>query len=447
MSIYFGNQDRFYETPGFEKNYDKLLEIQNRFAEYVKKNYNWMYGRERGNQILFETEYELGSTPSEILKDSARELALRMHWIRLKSDKMEPILVATMRDILLKAWGTYFTEVSNNIHEYSDPQEIEQEYDEFMEDLEKYFPKDKKNVFEAAGYMASNEQLKMIDELAGEVLKVISFGMQLLPEPVKKVLENRVVQGLAKTSGGLTQIAAGCELCTTVVGSVQGIPMIALGTNMAFEGLQDLWYTLNGELDKESKNLIKEATGHKIDNIVELSEIGMSIYAGKVSSKKIAGKIGEESEKLGGLLKKIKKPASLATRTKRLVKKFLPKRHYRKFEVVDIEELAKKQGLKPNLQLFAEEMKNFKLLSPYELEVTHKITASKGKLLKLIDDIKSNGIKNSVKYVMYNGKKYIVDGHHRVFVAKKLGIKNIPAEEVQLPYAGYKVIEDLLWVD
>ena len=336
VSIYFGNQDRFYETPGFEKNYDKLLEIQNRFAEYVKKNYNWMYGRERGNQILFETEYELGSTPSEILKDSARELALRMHWIRLKSDKMEPILVATMRDILLKAWGTYFTEVSNSIHEYSDPQEIEQEYDEFIEDLEKYFPKDKKNVFEAAGYMASNEQLKMIDELAGEVLKVISFGMQLLPEPVKKVLENRVVQGLAKTSGGLTQIAAGCELCTTVVGSVQGIPMIALGTNMAFEGLQDLWYTLNGELDKESKNLIKEATGHKIDNIVELSEIGMSIYAGKVSSKKIAGKIGEESEKLGGLLKKIKKPVSLATRTKRLVKKFLPKRHYRKFEVVGI---------------------------------------------------------------------------------------------------------------
>ena len=124
---------------------------------------------------------------------------------------------------------------------------------------------------------------------------------------------------------------------------------------MAFEGLQDLWYTLNGELDKESKNLIKEVTGHKIDNIVELSEIGMSIYAGKVSSKKIAGKIGEESEKLGGLLKKIKKQvSSLSAKSKRLVKKFLPKRHYRKFEVVDIEELARKQGLKPNLQLFAE---------------------------------------------------------------------------------------------
>ena len=123
---------------------------------------------------------------------------------------------------------------------------------------------------------------------------------------------------------------------------------------MAFEGIQDLWYTLRGELDKESKNLIKEATGHKVDNLVELAEIGMSIYAGKVASKKIAGKLGEESEKLSGLLKKTRKPVSIATRTKRLVKKFMPKKRYRKFKVVDIEELAKKQCLKPNIQLFAE---------------------------------------------------------------------------------------------
>ena len=123
---------------------------------------------------------------------------------------------------------------------------------------------------------------------------------------------------------------------------------------MAFEGIQDLWYTLRGELDHESKNLIKEATGHKVDNLVELAEIGMSIYAGKVASKKITGKLGEESEKLSGLLKKTRKPVSIATRTKRLVKKFMPKKRYRKFKVVDIEELAKKQCLKPNIQLFAE---------------------------------------------------------------------------------------------
>ena len=126
---------------------------------------------------------------------------------------------------------------------------------------------------------------------------------------------------------------------------------------MAFEGIQDLWYTLRGELDHESKNLIKEATGHKVDNLVELAEIGMSIYAGKVASKKITGKLGEESEKLSGLLKKTRKPASVVTRAKRLVKKFMLKKRYRKFKVVDVEELAKKQCLKPNIQLFAEDAK------------------------------------------------------------------------------------------
>ena len=56
-----------------------------------------------------------------------------------------------------------------------------------------------------------------------------------------------------------------------------------------------------------------------MDNLVELSEIGMSIYAGKVASKKITGKLGEESEKLSGLLKKTRKPVSLVSRTKRFV--------------------------------------------------------------------------------------------------------------------------------
>lgn len=66
---------------------------------------------------------------------------------------------------------------------------------------------------------------------------------------------------------------------------------------------------------------------------------------------------------------------------------------------------------------------------------------------KFIDEISSNGIKNTIKYVEYNGKKYIVDGHHRVAAAKKLGINEIPIEQVQLPFAGYKTIDDLMWFD
>lgn len=39
--------------------------------------------------------------------------------------------------------------------------------------------------------------------------------------------------------------------------------------------------------------------------------------------------------------------------------------------------------------------------------------------------------------------KYIVDGHHRLRAAQELGIKNVPAEMVELPYGGYTTPIDL----
>ena len=81
---------------------------------------------------------------------------------------------------------------------------------------------------------------------------------------------------------------------------------------------------------------------------------------------------------------------------------------------------------------------------PLDLTVTHELTLSKSKFKKLKEDIKNNGIKESIKYVQYNGKKYVVDGHHRLQASKELGIKDIPVERVELPYLGYKTFNDLL---
>ena len=84
--------------------------------------------------------------------------------------------------------------------------------------------------------------------------------------------------------------------------------------------------------------------------------------------------------------------------------------------------------------------------SPYDLQKTQPKTLSKKAMSRLVEDIRINGIKNPIKYVEYNGEKYIVDGHHRVLAAKELRIRSIPIQKVKLPYAGYKTIEDLLWV-
>jgi hypothetical protein len=73
-----------------------------------------------------------------------------------------------------------------------------------------------------------------------------------------------------------------------------------------------------------------------------------------------------------------------------------------------------------------------------DLSPTHYITKSKTQMTNLVDDIKTNGITDPIAIVKENGLNYIVDGHHRYFAAKILGIDNVPTIQVKLPYGGYQ---------
>ena len=85
--------------------------------------------------------------------------------------------------------------------------------------------------------------------------------------------------------------------------------------------------------------------------------------------------------------------------------------------------------------------------NPFDLQPTHSQTLSKNKMNALMDNIKINGIQEPIKYVEYNGQMYVVDGHHRLLAAKKLGLTEISVEKVDLPYAGYNTVDDLLWFE
>jgi ParB-like chromosome segregation protein Spo0J len=61
----------------------------------------------------------------------------------------------------------------------------------------------------------------------------------------------------------------------------------------------------------------------------------------------------------------------------------------------------------------------------------------------LQEDIAENGIREPIRYVERNGVKYVVDGHHRLRAAQNLGLREVPAQEVSLPYAGYRRADDL----
>ncbi|MBT2655352.1 hypothetical protein J7E81_08890 [Bacillus sp. ISL-18] len=63
----------------------------------------------------------------------------------------------------------------------------------------------------------------------------------------------------------------------------------------------------------------------------------------------------------------------------------------------------------------------FVKINPYHLHPTHGLTMSKGRFKQFVKQVQTDGkIKKSIKYVKYNGKKYVVDGHHRLAAAKHL---------------------------
>ena len=78
-----------------------------------------------------------------------------------------------------------------------------------------------------------------------------------------------------------------------------------------------------------------------------------------------------------------------------------------------------------------------------ELVSTHGQTDSRRAMRVLQEDIAENGMREPIRYVEHDGVKYVVDGHHRLRAAQRLGMKEVPAEQVSLPYAGYRRVEDL----
>jgi RHS repeat-associated protein len=82
-----------------------------------------------------------------------------------------------------------------------------------------------------------------------------------------------------------------------------------------------------------------------------------------------------------------------------------------------------------------------KTASPFALESTQPIMLSQRQFQKLVNDIKTNGVISPVEYTVKDGIKYIVNGHHRVYIAKRLGINTIPVQEV--PYQqGMEVVQE-----
>ena len=88
------------------------------------------------------------------------------------------------------------------------------------------------------------------------------------------------------------------------------------------------------------------------------------------------------------------------------------------------------------------------LTEPHELSVheLHEadVPQSRDRQRKINESVKREGAKEPVHYFEINGKKFVVNGNHRLRAARAAGLKTIPGQTVKLPYLGYKNEHDVL---
>ncbi|MEY9212455.1 ParB N-terminal domain-containing protein [Thermobifida halotolerans] len=84
--------------------------------------------------------------------------------------------------------------------------------------------------------------------------------------------------------------------------------------------------------------------------------------------------------------------------------------------------------------------------SPFDLERTHPIGGNaSSKLVRKITESMRNGRWQGgpISVVENDGRRFIVDGHHRTAAAKRAGI-DVPYKIVDLPHKGYSGMDDVM---
>jgi hypothetical protein len=101
---------------------------------------------------------------------------------------------------------------------------------------------------------------------------------------------------------------------------------------------------------------------------------------------------------------------------------------------------------KPNYESQSSARDLLRSENPWKLNLTHGKMLSNKDFSSLTNLIRNSGkIYETIKVVNHLGEYYVVDGNHRVMIARMLHFTTVIIEEVFLPYGQYLTPEDLLW--
>ena len=151
---YISNNDCYYTTKDFDPNFENLLKLQNGFANYLKTNWNWLfkYPHKYGADVNFTFNMNIDKMISVYIKSIPNV------------DEREPgILSSYYLDMILKAWGLFYSRVEENLERYSSYEQMESDYkNKFLNILNEWIPQNCNSEKEAKNYIAA-ESLRRVD--------------------------------------------------------------------------------------------------------------------------------------------------------------------------------------------------------------------------------------------------------------------------------------------
>ena len=312
---YISDDDFYYATSDFDPNFENLLKLQNKFANFLKTEWKWLfyYPHRYGSDVSFTFNMSIDKLLSVYIKTIPGHDAT----------KKPEVITSFYLDMILKAWGSFYTNVEQNLKKYSSYAQMEQDYNEkFMNILTVWIPPNCKSVKEAQDAIAA-EQLRRVDwlevllgglQIAGTVLSIVfpqvapviaiadiilSGGVRIYKklsnnEPInwlQELLDAGV--GLALNLSKLKVVKKGLgKIAGKLVANKGGQKLLELGNKFGnFTG------RINNFFDKNVAGRILKRVGEGIkDDIVDrkdeylsaLKDIGSDITKGEIPVDKIA---------------------------------------------------------------------------------------------------------------------------------------------------------------
>jgi len=134
-TIYYSENDRFYSTPVFSPTYSNLLNLQNKFDNYLKKSYSWLFSNEY-HYKLDNVSFQFGIDIDKIL--NIYEVAIKTKKIKSSEENANQLYSNYFYDMILNSWCLLYSEIESN--KIENMEECNQKYDNLLEKIKYYIP-------------------------------------------------------------------------------------------------------------------------------------------------------------------------------------------------------------------------------------------------------------------------------------------------------------------